>query len=383
MAKLSKKLSFRLSSLKRVIDHDLIVLKENRVIAEAIFLLEDKLIELNSNLPHLAELLNLRDEFLKESDKALNESKTMVNIIIYLQSKFDHHNKCGSAFNVSRVPRNFDSLLQLMFDDDHNACKDEVKTNLIQLTKEIELFELTTAFGKAKLLQPSSVALSSLHQTESLEFQKLTDDLDRLVVKFQETKEQSSKFVEVIQTNLDRFKADLKAVLSELSHFLKFLMLKDELGVLDEKEKAKQKELKKRLEQSTDAADLEQELASLKDEIAKKQESIDEQTKKFDEFLNNKLDQNALSYVEQSERHRQITESVIIEKQLSKKIKVTLVKMGKLIDVNFKLKYADLNEQKFFSNEISDFLFFEIYNALEVFARERTLIKTKTPKETS
>lgn len=382
MAKLWKKLTFRLSSLKRIIDHDLIVLKENRVIAEAIFLLEDKLIELNSDLPHLAELLNLRDEFLKESDKALNESKTMVNIIIYLQSKFDHHNKCGNAFNMSRVPKNFDSLLQLMFGDDQNACKDEIKTNLIQLTKEIELFELTTAFGKAKLFQPSGGSLPSMHQTDLLEFRKLTGDLDQLVVKFQEIKEQSSKFIEVIETNLDRFKDDLKAVLSELSHFHKFLLLNDELDALSEKQKAKQKELKKRQEQSLDVGDLERELESLKDEIAKKQESIDEQTKVFDEFLD-KLDQNTLSYVERSERHRQITESLIIEKQLSKKIKVTLVRMTKLIDANFKLKYAELDEHKFFSNEISDFLFYEIFNALEVFARERTLIQTKAPKGAS
>ena len=369
-----------MSSLARIIDHDLIVLRENRVIAEAIFLLEDKLIELNSDLPHFVELLNLRDDFFKESEKALNDSKTMVNIIVYLVSKFDHYNKCGTQLNLSRVPRNFDNLLQLMFGDDHNACKDDVKNNLIQLTKEIEIFELTTALSKSKLSQTAT--LPNLHQTDLLEFKKLIGDLDQLVVKFNQTKLQSRQFIEVIETNLQRFKDDLKAVLSEMKHFLKYLRLSDELDVLSEKEKIKQEELKKRQEQELDCVDLEQELVRLKDELRKQQESIDEQAKVFDEFLD-KLDQNTLSYADRSERHRQITESVIIEKQLSKKIKVTLVKMCKLIDANFKSKYADLNEQIFFNNEISDFLFYEIFHALEQFAKERTLIKAKAPKETS
>ena len=364
-------------SLTAILDLDLILIKENRLIAECLHILENKLIQLD--LPHLDDLLNLREQFQQDSAEYYKYSRRRVNLILYLNSQMiDRTGRC--AARGGWPSRNFEKFFRYLIEYDcKTRCEDTIskeeqdaKSKLIELTNELELYEQQMLKQTTRKL---SASLSMLHQTDQVEFKKLANDLDRCVVAYLESKQQSSSFIDVIITNWKQMNAFLTLSIRLLNICSDNLRKNIDQNRCLKKMAAKGKALEElyvRKASNDDCSELLNEFESLNNE-AKKMEDEQMSGERRLKELNDEFDQQCMSYLDRSERHRQITKSFIVEKRLSKQIKMLLFRMAKLVDIDFKVNYDALDENAFFDNEINQWLLDDILYALGRFSLEREL----------
>lgn len=375
VVRLKRKKPIRLSTFSKLLKSDLIRLEEDSIINDCITILEDKLV--NLNLPNLNEIISLKNEFLYNSNQLLKNSKQMINFIIYfISSNHDKFNKCGNRMSISNLPENFDDLLKLFFKNDCKDKKDDIKNDLIKLNELINDYQLQIVANslRREKMQSRSVRVDDLnvHSSDLLEFKSLALKLDKLVFNYYQLRYKSFRFrSDVIYAITKRYIKDLKILVQEFDNSMVLIQENQDLDYLIKKSGKKQAELKEKKSKSEECDEIENEVKQLIKKVDEKEHELDKKAKELDILYQDKMDENAISLLDKSEEYREITKSLILQFKLSRKIKQILVKMVKLIDTRFKLKYPNLNESNYFLNEIDDILISEVITALDHFAKER------------